>query len=113
MFPICVECEGLGVAYVALSSLVFGSVMSLATIGILLMRRPPRSTRTDTLFPYTTRFRSVESACGAANGLNQRALGTQEAFLVGVEDRDQRDLRNVEALAQQVDADRYVEDTES
>src|SRR3546814_8237318 len=25
-----------------------------------MIRRPPRSTRTDTLFPYTTRFRSVE-----------------------------------------------------
>src|SRR3546814_15587760 len=25
-------------------------------------RRPPRSTRTDTLFPYTTLFRSTESA---------------------------------------------------
>src|SRR3546814_17223177 len=25
----------------------------------LIIRRPPRSTRTDTLFPYTTRFRSV------------------------------------------------------
>src|SRR3546814_20880199 len=25
----------------------------------LMIRRPPRSTRTDTLFPYTTRFRSV------------------------------------------------------
>src|SRR3546814_7958412 len=24
-----------------------------------MIRRPPRSTRTDTLFPYTTRFRSV------------------------------------------------------
>src|SRR3546814_16554892 len=28
-----------------------------------MIRRPPRSTRTDTLFPYTTLFRSV-----AANG---------------------------------------------
>src|SRR3546814_13201742 len=27
----------------------------------LMIRRPPRSTRTDTLFPYTTLFRSVES----------------------------------------------------
>src|SRR3546814_18506425 len=27
-----------------------------------MIRRPPRSTRTDTLFPYTTLFRSVESA---------------------------------------------------
>src|SRR3546814_8566907 len=25
---------------------------------MLMLRRPPRSTRTDTLFPYTTRFRS-------------------------------------------------------
>src|SRR3546814_14446755 len=25
-----------------------------------MVRRPPRSTRTDTLFPYTTLFRSVE-----------------------------------------------------
>src|SRR3546814_416460 len=33
-----------------------------------MIRRPPRSTRTDTLFPYTTLFRSVESvqALGAA-----------------------------------------------
>src|SRR3546814_7482566 len=27
-----------------------------------MMRRPPRSTRTDTRFPYTTLFRSAESA---------------------------------------------------
>src|SRR3546814_19214419 len=28
----------------------------------LMIRRPPRSTRTDTLFPYTTLFRSVDAA---------------------------------------------------
>src|SRR3546814_11873136 len=27
-----------------------------------MIRRPPRSTRTDTLFPYTTLFRSAETA---------------------------------------------------
>src|SRR3546814_6056504 len=27
-----------------------------------MIRRPPRSTRTDTLFPYTTLFRSIEVA---------------------------------------------------
>src|SRR3546814_6145677 len=27
-----------------------------------MIRRPPRSTRTDTLFPYTTRFRSGQGA---------------------------------------------------
>src|SRR3546814_6704937 len=26
-----------------------------------MIRRPPRSTRTDTLFPYTTLFRSIDS----------------------------------------------------
>src|SRR3546814_4303560 len=28
----------------------------------LMIRRPPRSTRTDTLFPYTTLFRSIENS---------------------------------------------------
>src|SRR3546814_19754416 len=28
----------------------------------LMIRRPPRSTRTDTLFPYTTLFRSLGNA---------------------------------------------------
>src|SRR3546814_3563903 len=27
---------------------------------LLMLRRPPRSTRTDTLFPYTTLFRSID-----------------------------------------------------
>src|SRR3546814_10650473 len=31
-----------------------------------MIRRPPRSTRTDTLFPYTTLFRSV--GCRARDG---------------------------------------------
>src|SRR3546814_13326449 len=32
--------------------------MSLLCFFFLMIRRPPRSTRTDTLFPYTTLFRS-------------------------------------------------------
>src|SRR3546814_20524165 len=32
----------------------------------LSIRRPPRSTRTDTLFPYTTLFRSVEHTSSIA-----------------------------------------------
>src|SRR3546814_11411408 len=31
----------------------------------LMIRRPPRSTRTDTLFPYTTLFRSAVDDLGA------------------------------------------------
>src|SRR3546814_6642038 len=30
-----------------------------------MIRRPPRSTRTDTLFPYTTLFRSSGDNCGS------------------------------------------------
>src|SRR3546814_14602897 len=30
----------------------------------LMIRRPPRSTRTDTLFPYTTLFRSLRPLAG-------------------------------------------------
>src|SRR3546814_8885682 len=30
-----------------------------------MIRRPPRSTRTDTLFPYTTLFRSCDGGFGA------------------------------------------------
>src|SRR3546814_7686379 len=34
----------------------------------LMIRRPPRSTRTDTLFPYTTLFRSGVDAHGGSSG---------------------------------------------
>src|SRR3546814_10898179 len=34
--------------------------MSEVCVFFLMIRRPPRSTRTDTLFPYTTLFRSRE-----------------------------------------------------
>src|SRR3546814_19373175 len=38
---------------------VFHSLLRYSTRFVFLMiRRPPRSTRTDTLFPYTTLFRS-------------------------------------------------------
>src|SRR3546814_3693336 len=38
----------------------------------LMIRRPPRSTRTDTLFPYTTLFRSRESQDPVRRPLGQR-----------------------------------------
>nr|BFE89063.1 hypothetical protein GCM10020093_116640 [Planobispora longispora] len=46
---------------------------------------------------------------GAADGLDQRRLRPEEALLVGVEDGHQRHLGQVEALAEQVDADEHVE----
>src|SRR3546814_7116964 len=33
-----------------------------------MLRRPPRSTRTDTLFPYTTLFRSQRPGAAPADG---------------------------------------------
>src|SRR3546814_17403889 len=39
---------------------------------VLMIRRPPRSTRTDTLFPYTTLFRSREGSVFVI-GLNRPA----------------------------------------
>src|SRR3546814_19523590 len=49
-----------------------------------MIRRPPRSTRTDTLFPYTTLFRSVGAWAGAgARNFNAHlpVLVVQYAFL--------------------------------
>src|SRR3546814_17285416 len=34
--------------------------MCSVCVFFLMIRRPPRSTRTDTLFPYTTLFRSLQ-----------------------------------------------------
>src|SRR3546814_2345694 len=39
-----------------------------------MIRRPPRSTRTDTLFPYTTLFRSCGRAHGAPYGRTTASL---------------------------------------
>src|SRR3546814_11579521 len=40
-----------------------------------MIRRPPRSTRTDTLFPYTTLFRSVRSGRPKGNYFSPRGYG--------------------------------------
>src|SRR3546814_1496019 len=42
-----------------------------------MIRRPPRSTRTDTLFPYTTLFRSADFI---ADGLDAFATAGQQAL---------------------------------
>src|SRR3546814_8446863 len=75
-----------------------------------MIRRPPRSTRTDTLFPYTTRFRSGHApgfSYGARGGLDkgdgpdlqrprrncEKALGHERASLSS---RCRRDARSEE-----------------
>src|SRR3546814_12638513 len=45
----------------------------------LMIRRPPRSTRTDTLFPYTTLFRSLHAAL--LNGITSHVLDYDDTHL--------------------------------
>src|SRR3546814_19549192 len=60
----------------------------------LMMRQPPRSTRTDTLFPYTTLFRSVNARYftwnddGADGGLMVTGIADTTAVGVAVSMRD-------------------------
>src|SRR3546814_10688996 len=49
-----------------------------------MIRRPPRSTRTDTLFPYTTLFRSTAPSRTNLDNLKQTsAIGTATARMIG------------------------------
>src|SRR3546814_2408398 len=47
----------------------------------LMIRRPPRSTRTDTLFPYTTLFRSNAAGNGGMICINDGELGRRALLL--------------------------------
>src|SRR3546814_2169167 len=56
-----------------------------------MIRRPPRSTRTDTLFPYTTLFRSScprgkrrTSMCGALRVLSAGSAATEGALEIKI-----------------------------
>src|SRR3546814_10809483 len=59
-----------------------------------MLRRPPRSTRTDTLFPYTTLFRSDarQAGCAARVDLYLAAWGVGDAVLQPVGVGDKADL---------------------
>src|SRR3546814_2412029 len=67
-----------------------------------MIRRPPRSTRTDTLFPYTTLFRSVGSApaglfhCFIAPGHPSVAAGATETPLAT--DRSEEHTSELQSL---------------
>src|SRR3546814_14946171 len=54
-----------------------------------MIRRPPRSTRTDTLFPYTTLFRSQAPAVRARS----RMTDTRSPLRVAIYDLDRTVLR--------------------
>ena len=46
---------------------------------------------------------------GTANRLNHRRITAQKALLIGIENRNQRHLRQVQTLTQKVDADKHIE----
>src|SRR3546814_17011450 len=51
-----------------------------------MIRRPPRSTRTDTLFPYTTLFRSEDLARALVRAYERRSLDDEPSRRAVVED---------------------------
>src|SRR3546814_4144718 len=53
-----------------------------------MIRRPPRSTRTDTLFPYTTLFRSDDPVRGPTILASCEHIAQADAFIVE-DDQDQ------------------------
>src|SRR3546814_20362432 len=55
-----------------------------------MLRRPPRSTRTDTLFPYTTLFRSLRRINSALDGFVKRThvLNTMRKIMKCLIDAD-------------------------
>src|SRR3546814_9833877 len=76
-----------------------------------MLRRPPRSTRTDTLFPDTTRFRAPQAAAVGAD-----LVGEEDAAVIAVPDAPEFELEVDQADADAgeqprheiVDAQRHV-----
>src|SRR3546814_4744013 len=62
-----------------------------------MIRRPPRSTRTDTLFPYTTLFRSVEDQVAALRAPLLEDLG--QVATIEVRTPERVDDQRLEAVA--------------
>src|SRR3546814_8652994 len=88
-----------------------------------MRRRPPISTRTDTLFPYTTLFRSSDGILRRCFGCNEsrppksrpRVMSQSaaiEAFTAALRDMDKLDaLTALETAINAIDAERSAEHT--
>src|SRR3546814_1444879 len=74
-----------------------------------MIRRPPRSTRTDTLFPYTTLFRSGDLALylaalenvqvtGVTLSKEQQKLASERAQKAGLSDRSEEHTSELQSL---------------
>src|SRR3546814_2882347 len=73
-----------------------------------MIRRPPRSTRTDTLFPYTTLFRSPEKARGRFDGL-RLAIGGQDRGAPAAPERQRGIFADFKPLAPAADPARAAQ----
>src|SRR3546814_9790236 len=66
----------------------------------LMIRRPPRSTRTDTLFPYTTLFRSPDRPAGHAGDVQAAAADADDIAAVlnffGLQSAGHRIIQSIE-----------------
>src|SRR3546814_11156661 len=79
------------------------SLIIVSLVFCLMIRRPPRSTRTDTLFPYTTLFRSAhpdrddgrEVAARDLQGLARRAARQRQE---GREERSEEHTSELQSL---------------
>src|SRR3546814_14574250 len=71
-----------------------------------MIRRPPRSTRSDTLFPYTTLFRSLQTCTTIAAAVCLREQGVFDNWrtfidtiqILNIDDLDFRHLVLLDAL---------------
>src|SRR3546814_19161575 len=94
----------LGICLVLIMSRV--NTLNIAMICFFLMRRrPPRSTLTDTLFPYTTLFRStcgpaLAAGCGQLQRIRVELAGADAHDLVELPDEQLAvaDLAGIRAL---------------
>src|SRR3546814_8773234 len=67
-----------------------------------MIRRPPRSTRTDTLFPYTTLFRSSKKP--SDGGMVNRLAGRGEEAVTRLVEELGKNPRVTDALSRVMDA---------
>src|SRR3546814_11692857 len=72
-----------------------------------MIRRPPRSTRTDTLFPYTTLFRSAKAELAVSKDRDDLARGALSAKRRATEriEHARRELKQVDAEVGKLDDD--------
>src|SRR3546814_10805284 len=64
-------------------AIIYILLHNLLYLFFLMIRRPPRSTRTDTLFPYTTLFRSLYAvAMPALSRLQDQPIRYRNGFLL-------------------------------